>query len=290
MVRLSFTLNDGNKFPWLAFGTGTALYNKEAKDAVIQAIKHGVTHLDGAQVYGNEESIGDAIVESGVDRSTLFVTTKLWTVPAGQTVRESFEESLRKLKLDYVDLFLIHSPQNHQDLKSVWKELEAFKKEGKAKSIGVSNFRIVDLEAILPGAEFVPAVNQIEYHPYVFKATKPLLDFLKKHNITVASYGGLTPAFRFKDGPLDPVLKKIAKRLGESRGKPVTEGQVLQVWLRQQGVVAVSTTSKAERLQEYLDVETLPDLTTEEIEEINAEGSKVHHRVFMKWIDDDAKL
>lgn len=161
MARLTFTLNDGNKFPFLAFGTGTALYNKEAKDAVIQAIKHGVTHLDGAQVYGNEESIGDAIVESGVDRSTLFVTTKLWTVPAGKTVRESFEESLRKLKLDYVDLFLIHSPQNHQDLKAVWKELEAFKKEGKAKSIGVSNFRIVDLEVILPDAEFVPAVNQV---------------------------------------------------------------------------------------------------------------------------------
>ncbi|CAL1704615.1 unnamed protein product [Somion occarium] len=287
MSRLSFTLNDSNKIPWLAFGTGTALYTKEAKKEVIQAISHGITHLDGAQVYGNEASIGDAIAESGVPRSSLFVTTKLWDVPAGKTVRDTLVESLRKLKVDYVDLFLIHNPQLHPDLKSVWKQLEELKKEGLSKSIGVSNFRIKDLEVILPGAEILPSVNQIEYHPYVFKASKPLIDFLKKHTIVPTSYGGLTPVNRFKGGPLDPVLEKIAKRLGETRGKPVTSGQVLQVWLRQQGVPAITTTSKAERLLEYLDVETIPDLTSEEVKEIEETGSEVHHRVFMKWIDED---
>lgn len=280
-------LNDGNKIPWLGFGTGTALLRKEVKDEVLEAIAHGITHLDGAQIYGNEESIGDAVVESGVPRSSLFITTKLWEVPAGKTVRDTLVESLRKLKVDYVDLFLIHTARQHPDLKSVWKQLEDLKKEGLAKSIGVSNFRIKDLEAILPDAEILPSVNQIEYHPYVIKATKLLLEFLKKHDIMPTSYGGITPLNRFKGGPVDPVLDKIAKRLGETRGRPVTPGQVLQVWLRQQGIPAITTTSKAERLLEYLDVETIPDLTPEEIKEIEEEGSKVHHQVFAQWLSED---
>ncbi|KAI0082610.1 Aldo/keto reductase [Panus rudis PR-1116 ss-1] len=292
MSELRIPLNDGNSIPWLAFGTGTALYQKEAKDQVLQAISSGIVHLDGAQLYANEESLGDAIVQSGVAREKLYVTTKLGPVPEGKTVRDTLEESLKKLKIDYVDLFLIHIPKQHADLKGVWKQLEALKKEGLAKSIGVSNFHIQDFEKILPDAEFIPAVNQIEYHPYVFKASKPLIDYLKSKKIVPTSYGGLSPITRHKGGPLDPVLEKIAKRLGDTRGKPVTPGQVLQVWLRQQEIPAITTSSKLERLREYLDVVNIPDLTAEEVKEIEEVGSKVHHRVFATVIDtsNDPKL
>ncbi|KAL4253170.1 Aldo-keto reductase family 3C2/3 [Abortiporus biennis] len=286
-ARLTLPLNDGTTIPWLAFGTGTALYNKEVSAEVLTAIKAGIHHLDGAQVYGNEASIGDAIEQSGLPRSSFYVTTKLNTVPAGGTVKNTLVESLKKLKLDYVDLFLIHTPKTHTNLKDVWKQLEDLKKEGLTKSIGVSNFRVQELKEILDGATVVPAVNQIEYHPYVFKASEPLIEFQKQHNIVTTSFGGLTPVARVPDGPLKPVLESLAKRLGETRGKPVTTGQVLQVWLRQKGIVAITTTKRPERLQEYLDVETIPDLTPEEVELIDKTGSQLHHRVFAKWIDED---
>lgn len=161
MASLTITLNDGNTIPWLGYGTGTALYKQEVKKEVLLAISTGITHLDGAQVYGNEASIGDAIAESGLPRSKFYVTTKLSQVPAGQTVRDTIVESLRKLKLDYVDQFLVHTPKDHANLKAVWKEVEELQKEGLAKSIGVSNFQVKHLEEILDGASVIPAVNQV---------------------------------------------------------------------------------------------------------------------------------
>ena len=156
------TLNDGNQIPWLGFGTGTALYQKDAQAQVATALACGVVHLDGAQIYGNEDSLGAAIAASGKPRADLFVTTKLAKVPEGQTVRDTLVESLKKLQLDYVDLFLIHMPIHHTGrLPQVWKEIEALQKEGLTKSIGVSNFRVSDFEEILPGATVIPAVNQV---------------------------------------------------------------------------------------------------------------------------------
>lgn len=288
MSALTITLNDGNKIPWLGFGTGTALFGKDAENAVQAAIANGFVHLDGAQAYNNEESLGAGIVAAGKARSSLFVTTKLDKVPQGQTVRDTLVTSLKKLQLDYVDLFLIHSPKNHPagTLSSVWKEVEALQKEGLAKSIGVSNFRVQDLEEILPNASVIPAVNQIEYHPYVFKADQPAVDLLKKHNILPTSYGGLGPIVRFKGGPLDSVLPSIAKRVSKAAGKPVTEGQVLQLWLKAKGIPAITTTSKEERIKEYLATETLPALTADEVKTIDETGSKVHHRAFAKFWDD----
>lgn len=163
MSTLTFTLNDGNQIPWLAFGTGTAWYHQDAQKAVTMAIQTGVVHLDGAQMYRNEESLGAAILASGKPRSSLYVTTKLDKVPEGKTVRDTLVESLKKLKVDYVDLFLIHVPTAHPNLKSVWKEMEAAQKEGLTKSIGVSNFRISDLETVMDGATVVPAVNQVNF-------------------------------------------------------------------------------------------------------------------------------
>ena len=145
MAPPKFILNDGTQVPWLAFGTGTALYCQDASDSVKAAIDAGITHLDGEQLYGNEETLGEGIKLSGKPRSELFIITKIWpTLTSGQTVESSLRESLRKLGLEYVDLFLLHSPRPLDDspgkLRALWEEIEGVKKLGLAKSIRVSNF------------------------------------------------------------------------------------------------------------------------------------------------------
>ncbi len=159
---LTLPLNDGHTIPWLAFGTGTALLRRDAAAEVRNAIEHGIVHLDGAQLYGNEDSLGAGIAAADRPREELFVTTKIADLPDGQTVRDTLVESLKKLRLDYVDLFLLHSPMRGLKgrVKEAWLELEALQKEGLARSIGVSNFRIQDIEEVLEVGAVVPAVNQ----------------------------------------------------------------------------------------------------------------------------------
>ena len=162
MPTIRIPLNDGTQIPWLGFGTGTALFRQDAEAAVKTAIACGFVHLDGAQMYGNEDSLGAGIAASGKPRSELFVTTKLDKLPKGATVRSTLADSLKKLRLDYVDLFLIHMPTHHPGrLAQVWKEFEALQRESLTRSIGVSNFSVRDLEELLEGANVVPAVNQV---------------------------------------------------------------------------------------------------------------------------------
>ncbi|KAF7793208.1 hypothetical protein EIP86_004317 [Pleurotus ostreatoroseus] len=279
-------LNDGTTMPALAFGSGTALWQQDAAEQVTNAIKAGFRHIDTAQMYANEESVGAGIAASGVPRGELYICTKLDKVPSGKTVRDTLVASLKKLRTDYVDLFLIHMPNDHHDLKATWKALEALKEEGLTRSIGVSNFQPEHLDVILDGAKVIPAVNQIEYHPYLVKATAPLIDYLKKHNIRATAYGGLAPVTRFKHGPVDIVLKRIAGRLHEEAGVQVSKAQVLQAWLRKKDIVCITTSTKKKRLQEYLSVVKLPNITDEEEREIDEVGSTVHHRVWATWIDE----
>lgn len=162
MPLSTLTLNDGTQTPWIAFGTGTALYKKDAADAVTVAIQNGFTHLDGAQVYGNETTLGEGIVASGVPRSELYITTKLAALGPGETPKSALEESLKKLGVAYVDLYLIHQANQHVGkLKQVWKGMEEAKKAGLTKSIGVSNFTADHLNDILEVATIPPAVNQV---------------------------------------------------------------------------------------------------------------------------------
>ncbi|KAF5357922.1 hypothetical protein D9756_001431 [Leucocoprinus leucothites] len=274
MSKIEITLNDGSRIPWLGFGTGTALYKQDASELVRQAIEAGVTHLDGAQMYENEETLGQGIKASGKSRSTIFVTTKLRGLQPGQTVKDTLLESLKKLGLTYVDLFLIHDPTPYRKegrLKEVWAQMEQLKGEGLAKSVGVSNFKVSDLEEIL----------RIELHPYVWKAAQPILELSEKHGIKVASYGGSTPLARVPDGPLKDVLPVIRARLEKTRGAPVTEGQVLSKWILQKGAIVITTSSKMTRVKEFLDTEGVPDLTEQEVQEIDEAGSKIHKRIFM---------
>ncbi|KAK0483726.1 NADP-dependent oxidoreductase domain-containing protein [Armillaria novae-zelandiae] len=280
---LSYTLNDGTATPWVAFGTGTALYKKDAAEAVRVAIENGVTHLDGAQMYENEDSLGAGIKASGKPRSELYVTTKLKGLAEGQTIKDTLVISLKKLGLEYVDLFLIHDPTSAKgQLKAWWKQMEEVKKEGLTKSIGVSNFRVQDLEEVLEVATIIPAVNQIEFHPYVYKAAKPIYTFSQEHKILIASYGGLTPIVRAPGGPLDPVVGAIADRL------QISPSQVYTKWLIEKGILVVTTSSKAARIREALQTPDVTDLSAEDIAAIEEAGSKLHKRIFMRHVFGEA--
>jgi diketogulonate reductase-like aldo/keto reductase len=274
--------------PWLGFGTGTALYGKDATRFVKTAIDAGIVHLDGAQMYTNEETLGEGIKASGKPRSELFITTKLKPrLEPGVTIKKSLEDSLAKLGIDSVDLFLVHSPtpantiKGEGSLRDVWAQVEELKRLALAKSIGISNFRVEDINDILETATIVPSVNQIELHPYVWKAAEPIVKLCQEKGITVASYGGQTPIVRVQGGPLDPVLEKIRARLQTTRGEPVTTGQVLTKWVLQKNAFAITTTSKVERIKEFQDSINVPDLTAEEIQEIEETGSKLHKRQYM---------
>lgn len=279
MTISTLTLNDGNEVPWIAFGTGSAHRLQDAQNPVENAIANGFTHLDGAQMYENEESLGIAIRASGIPRSTLFVATKLDRLQPDQTAKTALQVSLKKLGLEYVDLYLVHTPGPHAGrLKEVWKMMEECKRERQAKSIGVSNFDVVHLQEILEGAEFPPSVNQVEIHPYVWKSLQPVIALHKEHGIITSSYGGLTPLFRAPGGPLDPVIEEIRARLESTRGQPVSIGQVLIKWLQQYGILVVTTSSKADRMREYLDTAMVPDLTAEEIESIENAGAQLYYK------------
>jgi diketogulonate reductase-like aldo/keto reductase len=281
MSPSTLALNDGTHTPWIAFGTGTALFGRDATTAVRVAIQNGFSHLDGAQAYRNEESLGAGIVESGKPRSELYITTKLGTLAAGETPKSALQKSLEKLGVEYVDLYLVHQASEHVGkLKEVWKGMEEVKAAGLTKSIGVSNFTADHLKDILEVATVIPAVNQVEAHPYVWKALGPNLALHEKYRIVTSSYGGLSPIVRGKGGPLDPVVERIRARLEKTWGSHVSDGQVLHKWLQQKGVLVVTTSSKAGRIREYLDTENIPELTADELRLIETAGAKLHKRFF----------
>jgi len=269
--------------PVLGYGTGTAWYNKE-KDAPINrdlvesiktAISLGYTHLDAAESYGTEREVGVAIKESGIAREKLFVTTKL--LASIKNPSQALASSLEKLQLDYVDLYLIHAPffdeaSHGISLADAWAELDKLYKSGKAKAVGVSNFRAKDLEGLvsLPGL-VKPAINQIEYHPYLQQ--DEIVAASKKHGIAVEAYGPLCPLVHSKDGPIDAVVHEI----GQKHNK--TPAQVLLRWSIQKGLIPITTSTKNERLKEYLEVFKFT-LSEDEVHKISEEGKK---RVFRKF-------
>ncbi|OAA64414.1 aldo-keto reductase family 1 member c13 [Niveomyces insectorum RCEF 264] len=286
-------LNDGHEIPILAYGLGTAHYkgsstkfDQKIVDSTVAAIKAGFTHLDGAEVYGNEEELGAAIKAAGVPREKLFVTTKYNPKPDG-TVEAAFARSLQKLGLDRVDLYLIHHPlwdgADDAQIQARWAELEAIRASGRATSIGVSNFRQEHLEAVLKTAKVPPAINQIEFHPYLQHGD--LVPFHRAHNIAVSAYGPLTPIVRARPGPVDAPYAALAKKYG------VTESDVGLRWIIDSGIVAITTSSNEQRIQGYQAHLASFRLTPKEVEEIATEGNKKHYRAFFthKYAKDDRR-
>ncbi|KXT06613.1 hypothetical protein AC578_8614 [Pseudocercospora eumusae] len=284
-------LNDGNSVPMLAYGTGTAWYktgdesqlDQACIDGVKMAIKLGYYHLDGAEMYKTETELGTAIKESGVARDKLYLVTKVITNIAD--IPNALRTSLKKLQTDYVDLYLIHAPffgETKEEHQAKWKQMEQLKKEGLAKSIGVSNYLPEHLDFILDGCEIPPAINQIEFHTYL--QHPDLIAYHKAKGIATSAYGPLTPVTKAQGGPVDDLLAALAKKYA------VNPGEICLRWCIDQDVVAITTSGKEQRLSDYLRAMTFK-LTPKEIQQLNEEGAKKHFRGFWnhKFSDDDRR-
>lgn len=236
------TLNNGVKMPILGYG----VYQtppEETKKCVLDALNTGYRSIDTAQAYGNEAGVGDAVSESGIARDEIFITTKIWITNADyENAKKSIDESLKKLKTDYVDLLLIHQPFG--DYYGSYRAMEEAYKQGKARAIGVSNFypdRYLDIEHF---AEIKPAVNQMETH--VFQQQKVLREYMAKHNTQLMSWGP------FAEGRNDFFTNKVLSGIGAKYGKSVA--QTALRFLIQSGIVVIPKSVHHERIQQNCEV------------------------------------
>ena len=231
-------LNNGLLLPWLGFGV-YKVSNADIVKSINWALEAGLRHIDTASVYGNEAGVGKAIKQSRIKREELFITTKLWNedMRAGRQ-KDAFERSLDELELEQVDLYLIHWPV--ENFRESWKILESIYASRRARAIGVSNFQIPHLEALLERSEVVPAVNQIETHPYLTQY--PLIEFCARRNIVCEAWGPL-------GGEGAPVLKDpVITRLAETYGK--TPAQIILRWNLQRNVVPLVKSVHKDRIVE----------------------------------------
>jgi len=239
------TLNDGYSIPQLGLGTWP-LDDDQVAAAVVSAVEAGYRHIDTAVKYGNEEGVGNGIRASGVDRSEMFVTTKLDGQFQGHDrAAAGLEGSLKRMRLDYVDLLLIHWPLPSRDeFISTWKTFERLQAEGKVRSIGVSNFKPAHLERLLAETDVVPAVNQIQLSPAITRVAER--EFNARHGIVTESYSPLGGSGASLLGA--PLLSQ----LGEKYDK--TPGQLVLRWHVQNGLVVIPKSGDPERMRENLDV------------------------------------
>ena len=238
-------LNDGNRIPQLGLGTWP-LDDEQAATAVVQAVEAGYRHIDTAVKYGNERGVGNGIRACGVDRSELFITTKLDGEFQGHDrAVAGLEGSLARLGLEYVDLLLIHWPLPGRDQYfSTWQTFERLQAEGKVRSIGVSNFKPAHLERLMAETDVVPAVNQIQLSPAITRSAER--EFHNRHGIVTESY---SPLGGSGAGLLDaPVLSQLAEKHGK------TPGQLVLRWHIQNGLVTIPKTASPERMADNLDV------------------------------------
>lgn len=257
------TLNDGRRIPRLGLGVWRIPNGRKCETALLTAFEAGYRHVDTASLYGNEESVGAAVRASGIPREEIFVTTKLWNSDHADPER-ALETSLRKLKLDYIDLYLIHYPVPER-LRS-WRALEKMKQQGKALSIGVSNFTIRHLTELLGQTETVPALNQVEFHPYLYQ--RELLEFCTAHGIVVEAYCPLTQGERLNDRKLLAIAKKYpvsskppARRQAAlsflhaaSARETRSPAQILIRWALQHGLVVIPKSAHPDRIRENAQV------------------------------------
>jgi len=259
--------NDGNAIPGIGFGTWKIPLGDTTTDQVDQAISVGFSHIDTAQAYRNEAEAGKAILESGLGREDIFITTK-YSGLGGLDIETSIKNSLQNLGVKYVDLYLIHHPRLAvPDIPTAWRQLEGLKEAGLVKSIGISNFQVKDVEILLASAKIAPAVNQIILHPYVYKQQKALLEYSAEKGIVIEAYSPLIPVTQYPGGPVDKPVNAAAKRLG------ATQDQILLAWAKAKGAVALTTSSKKSRLEGYIKAGDLV-LTNEEIKAIDHAGAK----------------
>lgn len=242
--------------PMVGFGVFQIRDDETTQKAVEEAIKVGYRLIDTAQSYGNEEAVGKAIKSSGVPREDLFITSKLWISDMSyEGAKKAFAESLSKLDLDYIDLYLLHQPVG--DTFGAWKALEELYKEGKIRAIGVSNFKPDQIANLSLFNEITPAVNQIELH--VFHQKEAEVAYLAEKGIQTESWGAFAEA-KF-DVFTNPVLMEIAAKHGK------TTAQVMLRWQLQRGIVSLSKSATLERIRQNFDIFNF-ELTEADMEEI----------------------
>lgn len=251
------TLHNGVKMPWFGLGVYLSEEGTEVINAVKAALKVGYRSVDTAAFYKNEEGVGQAIKEAGVPREELFITTKVWNTDQGyQSTLVAFNESLRKLGLDYIDLYLVHWPVKGK-YKETWKALETLYNEGKVRAIGVCNFQIHHLEDLLADAEIAPMVNQVECHPRLTQ--KELLHYCQEHNIQLEAWSPLGRG-RMLD---EPTLKELAAKYKK------TVAQIILRWDLQSGIVTIPKSVKEHRIIENGNIFDF-ELSNEDIEIIDS--------------------
>lgn len=262
------TLYNGVKMPWMGLGVFKVEEGQELELAVKNAIKHGYRSIDTAAIYNNEEGVGRGIraglQEAGLTREDLFVTSKVWNADLGyESTLQAYETSLKKLGLEYLDLYLIHWPVEGK-FKEAWRALETLYKKGLVKAIGVSNFHVHHLEELLKDAEIKPMVNQVEFHPRL--SQDELRAYCTEQGIQFEAWSPLM------QGQLldNPVLKGIAEKYGKSIA------QVIIRWDLQNGVVTIPKSTKEHRIVENASVFDF-ELSKEDMEMIHSLNQ--NHRV-----------
>ncbi len=240
--QLFLKMNDNFQIPVVGLGTWKSEPGEATYQAVLDSIEAGYRHIDTARAYGNEESVGSAVRDSGVNRGDVFVTTKLrWEDEGFESTIEACEKSLNRLNCDYIDLYLIHWPLREKRNHS-WKAFIELRERGLCKSIGVSNFTIEHLAEIEAKFGILPAVNQVEFHPYYYQ--KELLDYCNSKNIIIEAYSPLAHAERLDE----PKLGAISEELGK------TPAQVLIRWSIQRGMVVLPKSVNKSRIIENFSV------------------------------------
>ncbi len=234
-------LNNGVEMPLFGLGTYQAT-GRRTTDAVLHALEMGYRLIDTAEMYGNEREVGEAVRKSGIPREEIFVTTKLWNDSHGyeRTLR-SFEGSLSRLGMDYVDLYLIHWPVEELRLNS-WKALEKLYDEGKCRAIGVSNYMTWHLEEVLGESSTVPTVDQVEFSPYLYQ--RELLEFCNSKGIQLEGYSPLGKGQIVNALELAPISKEYSK----------TPAQILIRWALQHKIVTIPKSSRRDRIRVNADV------------------------------------
>lgn len=281
----SFKLADGHSIPAIAFGAGTRWFKFDAGsldtalvDATVKATNLGFTHIDSAEIYRTDNEVGEAIAKSGKARKDLFITDKYFTgiekfgfKALSSNPAEALKSSLGRLKLDYVDLYLLHSQEITKesigfDIVQAWKYLEELKDAGLAKSIGVSNFNVAGLKEILnSNPKYTPVVNQIEFSAHLQNQSPGVVEFCQSKGILVEAYSPLSPltipAKVGEDTQLVTYVTELAKKYGKN------DSDIHLRWVYQRGILPVTTSGNEERLKGYLLIFDF-ELTEQEVQKI----------------------
>ncbi len=236
-IKGTFELHNGVKMPYFGLGVYLSEDGQEVIDAIKWAVDAGYRHIDTASIYANEEGVGEGIKQSGVKREDIFAVSKVWNADQGyKSTLRAFNDSLKRLDLDYLDLYLIHWPVKGK-YKESWRALEQLYKEKKVRAIGVSNFLQHHLEDVLETAEIVPMVNQMEFHPYLVQ--QDLLDYCGAHKIQYEAWSPMMQGRIFDVGSLKEMALKYSKSVA----------QIVLRWDLQKGVITIPKSSKKERIE-----------------------------------------